>query len=215
MPRSCAEPAGIPALLSPRDKLAQLLVVGVRDAADAQAVVTNYHVGGILIGSDTDLTIFDGALAEIVAGGGPLPLAVSVDEEGGRVSRLRSLIGGTGPSARELAQTRTVQQVRDLARDRGRQMRKLGITIDFAPVVDVTDAPDDTVIGTGRSARIRLRSPRMPGRTRRVCAMPGCCRCSSISPVTGVARVIRTTGVSRHHRLMTWWAMTWCPTERW
>lgn len=147
VPRSCAEPAGIPALLSPRDKLAQLLVVGVRDAADAQAVVTNYHVGGILIGSDTDLTIFDGAVAEIVAGGGPLPLAVSVDEEGGRVSRLRSLIGGTGPSARELAQTRTVQQVRDLARDRGRQMRKLGITIDFAPVVDVTDAPDDTVIG--------------------------------------------------------------------
>jgi beta-N-acetylhexosaminidase len=26
-------------------------------------------------------------------------------------------------------------------------MRNLGITIDFAPVVDVTDAPDDTVIG--------------------------------------------------------------------
>ncbi len=28
-----------------------------------------------LTGSDTDLTIFDGALAEIVAGGGPLLLA--------------------------------------------------------------------------------------------------------------------------------------------
>jgi len=26
-------------------------------------------------------------------------------------------------------------------------MKKLGITIDFAPVVDVTDAPDDSVIG--------------------------------------------------------------------
>ena len=26
-------------------------------------------------------------------------------------------------------------------------MQKLGITVDFAPVVDVTDAPDDTVIG--------------------------------------------------------------------
>src|SRR6185437_11329383 len=28
-----------------------------------------------------------------------------------------------------------------------RKMKELGITIDFAPVVDVTDAPDDSVIG--------------------------------------------------------------------
>ncbi len=146
-PRVCGEPAAVPGMLSARDKLAQLLVVGVRDAADARAVVTNYHVGGILIGSDTDLSMFNGALAEIVADAGPLPLAVSVDEEGGRVSRLRSLIGGRGPSARELAQTQTVQQVHDFALQRGRKMRELGITIDFAPVVDVTDAPDDTVIG--------------------------------------------------------------------
>ncbi|WP_276067803.1 glycoside hydrolase family 3 N-terminal domain-containing protein, partial [Mycolicibacterium gadium] len=38
-------------------------------------------------------------------------------------------------------------QVYQLALDRGKKMRGLGITIDFAPVVDVTDAPDDTVIG--------------------------------------------------------------------
>jgi beta-N-acetylhexosaminidase len=37
--------------------------------------------------------------------------------------------------------------VHDLAQQRGEAMRKLGITIDFAPVVDVTDAPDDSVIG--------------------------------------------------------------------
>ena len=35
----------------------------------------------------------------------------------------------------------------NIALQRGQAMRKLGITIDFAPVVDVTDAPDDTVIG--------------------------------------------------------------------
>lgn len=34
-----------------------------------------------------------------------------------------------------------------MALDRGRKMRSLGITVDFAPVVDVSDAPDDTVIG--------------------------------------------------------------------
>ncbi len=34
-----------------------------------------------------------------------------------------------------------------MALDRGHKMRGLGITVDFAPDVDVTDAPDDTVIG--------------------------------------------------------------------
>ena len=75
-----------------------------------------------------------------------MPLAVSVDEEGGRVSRLSSLIGAT-PSARVLAQTKTPDEVYQLALDRGRQMRGLGITIDFAPVVDVSNQGDDTVIG--------------------------------------------------------------------
>jgi beta-N-acetylhexosaminidase len=127
-----------------RDKLAQLLMVGVKNADDARAVVNGYHVGGIFIGSWTDLSIFKGPLADIAAKAGPLPLAVSVDEEGGRVSRLKSLIG-TSPSPRELAQTQTAQQVHDLAADRGKKMRDLGITIDFAPVVDVTDAPDGVI----------------------------------------------------------------------
>jgi beta-N-acetylhexosaminidase len=143
-PPVCADPAAVPAALSTRDKLAQLLMVGVKNADDARAVVNGYHVGGIFIGSWTDLSMFKGPLADIAHSAGPLPLAVSVDEEGGRVSRLKSLIG-TAPSPRQLAQTQTVQQVHDLAADRGKKMRDLGITIDFAPVVDVTDAPDGVI----------------------------------------------------------------------
>jgi beta-N-acetylhexosaminidase len=88
----------------------------------------------------------DGSVADIAASATPLPLAVSVDEEGGRVSRLAPLIG-TQPSPRVLAQTQTPEQVYQVALQRGQAMRGLGITIDFAPVVDITDAPDDTVIG--------------------------------------------------------------------
>ena len=132
--------------LSTRDKLAQLLMVGVRDAADASAVVSDYRVGGIMIGSWTDLSMLtDGTLTDI-GNIGPLPLAVSVDEEGGRVSRLSSLIG-PAPAARTLAQTQTPDEVYQLALSRGRQMRGLGITIDFAPVVDVSDQGANTVIG--------------------------------------------------------------------
>ena len=144
---ACGEGDAVLAHMSTRDKLAQLLMVGVKDAADVRAVVGTHHVGGIFIGSWTDLSMLtDGSLAGIAASAGPLPLAVSVDEEGGRVSRLASLIGKQ-PSPRVLAQTHTPEEVYDIARQRGQAMRKLGITIDFAPVVDVTDAPDDTVIG--------------------------------------------------------------------
>ena len=59
-PPVCADPAALPATLGIRDKLAQLLMVGVKNADDARAVVNDYHVGGIFIGSWTDLTIFNG-----------------------------------------------------------------------------------------------------------------------------------------------------------
>jgi len=146
-PAAPASPfCGDVAALSTRDKLAQLLMVGVKNGADARSVVSNYHVGGIMIGSWTDLSMLtDGTLVDI-ANIGPLPLAVSVDEEGGRVSRLSSLIGAS-PSARTLAQTQTPDQVYALALARGRQMRGLGITVDFAPVVDVSNQGADTVIG--------------------------------------------------------------------
>ena len=145
-PPACGDGAALLAAMSTRDKLAQLLMVGVRNAADARAVVNTHHVGGIMIGSWTDLSMLtDGTLNDI-ANMGPLPLAVSVDEEGGRVSRLSSLIG-PAPSARTLAQTQSPDEVYQLALTRGRQMRGLGITIDFAPVVDVSDQAANTVIG--------------------------------------------------------------------
>jgi beta-N-acetylhexosaminidase len=144
---ACGDGPALLAAMSTRDKLAQLLMVGVTGAADARAVVDNHHVGGIFIGSWTDLSMLsDGSLTDIAAAAGPLPLAVSVDEEGGRVSRLAGLIGSQ-PSPRVLAASHTPDEVYNIALARGQAMRRLGITIDFAPVVDVTNAPDDTVIG--------------------------------------------------------------------
>lgn len=147
-PPACGDPQAMLASMSTRDKLAQLLMVGVTGAADARAVVDAHHVGGIMIGSWTDLSMLsDGSLADIAGSATPLPLAVSVDEEGGRVSRLASIIGSQ-PSPRALAQSSTPEQVYDIALRRGQAMRGLGITVDFAPVVDVTDAANvDGVIG--------------------------------------------------------------------
>lgn len=129
-----------------RQKLAQLIVVGVTGAADAQAIVEKEQIGGIFVGSWTDKSILTSGAAARISRTSPVPLMVTVDQEGGRVSRLSSL-GIDSPSARELAAARTPQQVQTLAASIGKQLRRLGITVDFAPSVDVSNEPDDEVIG--------------------------------------------------------------------
>ena len=145
-PPACGDGSAMLAAMSTRDKLAQTLMVGVRNAADARGVVGTYHVGGIMIGSWTDLSMLSDGTITGISNMGPLPLAVSVDEEGGRVSRLASLIGAI-PPARTLAQTKTPDEVYQIALARGGQMRGMGITVDFAPVVDVSAQGANTVIG--------------------------------------------------------------------
>lgn len=131
--------------LSTREKLAQLLMVGVKDAADARNVVTENQVGGIFIGSWTDLGMLGGPLQDIKSQA-KVPLAVSVDEEGGRVSRLKSIIG-TQPAPRDLAKSNTPEQVQAIAAERAKAMVAQGITIDFAPLLDVTNEDADNAIG--------------------------------------------------------------------
>ncbi|MDH6280454.1 glycoside hydrolase family 3 N-terminal domain-containing protein [Prescottella agglutinans] len=132
--------------LTQRQKLAQLLTVGVTGTADAMHVVESEQIGGIFIGSWTDDSMLkDGGVAE-VSEASSVPLMVTIDEEGGRVSRIAGL-NGRDPSARVVAQTMTPEQTYQMALERGRQLYKLGITVNFAPDVDVSNQPDDAVIG--------------------------------------------------------------------
>lgn len=144
----CQELDAAVAGLTLRQKLAQTLMVGVTDIDDARAVANDHEVGGIFITSWTDLSMLDsGELRELQRAPRPIPLAVSVDEEGGRVQRLKSRLGDQDSPRQLVAEGITAQQVHDIAFERGQKMREYGITIDFAPVVDVSAAADNTVIG--------------------------------------------------------------------
>lgn len=147
-PASAAPTCGAETLdrLSQREKLAQLLVVGVTGTADARSIVAAEQIGGVFIGSWTDLSILSSGAIKEIAEDSNTPLMVTVDQEGGRVSRLSSL-GIDTPSARQMAQTQTPDQVRATAREIGEKMRELGITVDFAPVADVGSRADGEVIG--------------------------------------------------------------------
>lgn len=133
--------------LSPRDRLAQLVMAGLDPANEAAATlaVTVDKVGAVFIGGSATRLLTDGRLPALRAKSG-VPLLTAVDEEGGRVQRIDTL-DGPMPSARRVAATMSPQQVIALAERRGQQLLARGVVMDLAPVADVSTAAADTVIG--------------------------------------------------------------------
>ncbi|RIK06664.1 MAG: beta-glucosidase, partial [Acidobacteria bacterium] len=76
------------ASLTVRQRLAQLLNVGVTGTADALEAVRSEQIGGIFVGSWTDVSMLANREIPQVTAASRLPLMVTIDEEGGRVSRV-------------------------------------------------------------------------------------------------------------------------------
>jgi beta-N-acetylhexosaminidase len=70
----------------------------------------------------------------------PGPLLVMADEEGGGVQRLKASVPNL-PWPRDLAATSSTTAVRSQAATLGRALRKLGVNVDLAPVLDVDSRP--------------------------------------------------------------------------
>lgn len=130
-----------------RERLAQLLVVGVggQSTEAALSVVRSEHVGGLFITGDATGLLTGGSMGKVQKAS-PIPLMVAVDDEGGRVQRIAALAGSI-PSAREMAETMTPEQVYELALRRGKALAEHGVTINLAPLLDVSSQPDGAVIG--------------------------------------------------------------------
>ncbi|MEC3914386.1 glycoside hydrolase family 3 N-terminal domain-containing protein [Nocardia sp. CDC160] len=129
-----------------RQKLAQLLTVGVTGEADAENVVKTEQIGGIFIGSWTDKAMLAQHQVDAVQKASRIPLMVTIDEEGGRVSRAKDLIG-VAPPARSIPGSMSPDEFYSFSLDRAKKLKALGLTVDFAPDVDVSSQPDDSVIG--------------------------------------------------------------------
>jgi beta-N-acetylhexosaminidase len=70
-----------------------------------------------------------------------------VDEEGGAVTRLEASTGSSWPGNRALGVVDDVALTERVARQIGRLVAAAGITLDYAPVVDVNANPANPVIG--------------------------------------------------------------------
>jgi len=149
--------------------IGQVIVAAVSapDPAAAAALVEKYHLGGVILMRDA-VTDADGVreLAAAVAGAGagrPAPVLVAIDDEGGIVSRLRGVLPSM-PAFMAAGALDDADLTRATWSSRGTALRDLGITVDFAPVADVTVGPSETTI------RTRSASSRAPRASRAVVA---------------------------------------------
>ena len=80
------------------------------------------------------------------------PITVGIDQEGGRVQRLRAP-WTEWPPMRRLGERDELETTGEVARCLARELADLGIGLDFAPVVDVDTNPNNPVIGDRSFAR--------------------------------------------------------------
>ncbi len=75
------------------------------------------------------------------------PLFISIDQEGGRVNRLKSKYGfPSSKSAQELGDLDKIETTRSAGRKIGSTLSKHGLNMNYAPVVDVNTNPDNPII---------------------------------------------------------------------
>jgi beta-N-acetylhexosaminidase len=73
---------------------------------------------------------------------------ISIDEEGGDVTRMEVRGGSSFPGNHALGAVDDVDLTRAVATELGRRLASCGVTIDWAPSADVNSNPDNPVIGT-------------------------------------------------------------------
>jgi beta-N-acetylhexosaminidase len=77
---------------------------------------------------------------------GKIPLFISVDEEGGRVSRMPDSLSDI-PSAAAIGENGDISVTYEVGTLIAEEISSFGINMDFAPVLDIFSNPDNTVIG--------------------------------------------------------------------
>ncbi|WP_158233854.1 beta-N-acetylhexosaminidase [Sporosarcina sp. P3] len=135
------------------EKLGQLIMMGVQgpqlDSA-AKTFIQERHVGGIILFNRNFVSVSQSLnlINELkqANANAKTPLFISVDEEGGRVTRLPKELVKT-PSNRKVGNAANGKYAYDIGELIGRKMSALGLNMDFAPVLDVDSNPKNPVIG--------------------------------------------------------------------
>ena len=132
------------------EKVGQLMAIGIggREFDEAtRRILSQIRPGGITLFSrniSDSQQVTD--LIQQLQRESDIPLFISVDQEGGRVSRLQ-FDGVVMPSQMAVGATRSPELSYEVGGAVGAHLRSLGINMNFAPVMDVNNNPRNPVIG--------------------------------------------------------------------
>jgi beta-N-acetylhexosaminidase len=141
------------ARMSDEEKLAQLMVTGFAGTSitpEVEDLVGRWRVGALAlfsrnVKSPDQVRKLTKSIRALVPKGAPPPF-LAIDQEGGSVVRLKQ--GATVlPSAMALGASRSRTLAYLVGRALGSDLRALGLSMNFAPVLDVNSNPQNPVIG--------------------------------------------------------------------
>jgi len=140
--------------LSLPEKIGQMLIAGIDGKtldAEGRSMIADSHVGGIILYSRNVGTL-KGTVSLINSlkeanGDYSVPLFVSVDQEGGKVSRLPDSYEDI-PANEVVGAAKEDRLAGEMGRLLARELQSAGFNLDFAPVLDVNSNPDNPVIGS-------------------------------------------------------------------
>ena len=133
-----------------RRRIGQVLIAGFdghQVPAELRSIVKEFSLGGVILFARNvadpeqvaELAFEASRLSEV-------PLWVSIDQEGGRVARLKAPFTEWPPMA-TIGRSGDAALAERFAKALAAELRAVGVTLDYAPVLDVFTNPKNTVIG--------------------------------------------------------------------
>ncbi|WP_188384662.1 beta-N-acetylhexosaminidase [Ornithinibacillus halotolerans] len=152
-PANLVEDSSLLETLTLDEKIGQMIIAGIEGTTPTPETINlieDYKVGGIIFFRD-NLTSYSQArnlvngIKRMNANSNNIPLFLSVDQEGGRVFRLPDLEGL--PTSWDIGINNNPELSYQVGNILAQQLHAYGMNMNYAPVLDVNNNPDNPVIG--------------------------------------------------------------------
>ncbi|MFD2043327.1 beta-N-acetylhexosaminidase [Ornithinibacillus salinisoli] len=138
--------------MSLEEKIGQMIIAGLPGteiAKETKSLINDYKLGGLIFYADNLVTVNQtkNLVNDIVEvnSANDIPLFLSVDQEGGRITRLPGGISDL-PTNEEIGNINDPTLSYKIGSLLGKQVKEFGMNLNFAPVLDVNSNPNNPVI---------------------------------------------------------------------